>query len=359
MYMTATAYPTLRASLAPECVEWSDEQIEALIAELYGPAVGAEDVESFWRDAGRGFANVGRSVGRFAQQAAPMIGRALPGIAQGAMTGASVGGPFGAIAGAVAGGAGGLLSQSKNRTLRGIGGAIGGATQLASQFLPAGRLGGAVGQLAGVALGAARGGAGGGVRGLAQGALGALGGQGGTLGSLARIGSGLLGGGAGAAARGGAANALMGLLSRPETTRAMTAAALGAAGRSQVMVGAQPVPVQSILSALGSLAGRAASEAEAEQGALPAYYYGADGELAIDPADAEQRTDALLELFALTPSPLAFEHSDDSDESDDAAEAAQADEGPVYSAADRRRDAWLMANEAHWHAEWAQEQRHV
>ncbi|NRF65723.1 hypothetical protein HLB44_01865 [Aquincola sp. S2] len=352
MYMTATAYPTLRAGLAPECIEWSDAQIEALVAELYGPAVGAEDVESFWSDAGKGFLKVGKSVGRFAQQAAP-------GIAQGALTGASVGGPFGAIAGAVAGGAGGILSRSKNKTLRGIGGAIGGATQLASQFLPAGRLGGAVGQLAGVALGAARGGARGGLGGLAQGALGALGGLGGqrgTLGALARAGGSLLGSGAG---RGGAANALMGLLSRPETTRALTAAALGPAGRSQVSVGGHAVPVQSILSALGGLAGRAAGEAEAEHAGMPAYFYGADGELAIDPADAEQRTDALLELFAATPVPWPIEHHRHTDETDESDEHDEAVDESVYSAEDLRRDAWLLANEAQWQAEWAEEYRHA
>jgi hypothetical protein len=344
MYMTATEFPHLRAALAPEYTEWSDEQIDALVAELYGAEVSAEDVESFWSDVGRGFQNVGRSVGRFAQQAAPVVGRALPAIAQGAITGAGVGGPIGAIVGAAAGGAGGVLSQSRNPTLRGIGGAVGGATQLVSQFTPAGRLGGAVGQMAKLALGGGRGAAGG----IAQGALSALGHQGGALGTVGRIAGGLvpqiagaLGGAAGGRGGGGAANALLGLLSRPETTRALAAAGLGAAGRSTVMVGGQAVPVQSILSALGGLAGRAAGEAETATAALPAYYYGADGELAIDPADAEQRTDALLELFAVTPVPLVFEtaESDESFEHDEA----------TYTAADARRDAWLMANEAEWH----------
>lgn len=339
------SYPVLRASLAPEYSELSDEQLDALVAEMYGPGVSAEDIESFWRDVGKGFKRVGKTVGR-----------ALPSIAQGAMTGASVGGPWGALAGAVAGGAGGILSQSRNKTLRGIGGAIGSAGKLAGNFTGGGALRGLAGSVLGGAAGR------GGLGRLAGGALGALQGRGGAGGALGQLAGGLapqlanaLGG------RGGSAGALLGMLSRPETVRALSAAALGPAGRSQLPIGGQAVPVQSILGALGNLAGRAASEAEA-YGDHPAYFYRADGELAIDPADAEQRTLALLELYAETTSPYeseAFEsdesdesyESDESDESSDYDEALYTDEDAVY-------DEWLLANESAW-SEYEEEESHA
>jgi len=360
MYATSTAYPRLRESLGADYLELSDEQIDLLVAEIYGPGVTAEDVESFWNDVGRGFQKVAKGVGTFARQAAPVVGRALPGIAQGALTGASVGGPFGAIAGAVAGGAGGVLAQSRNPTLRGIGGAIGSAGQLASTFTG----GGALGSLANVALGALGrgGGPAGAVGQIAGGALGALqrGGPAGALGSLggAALGAlqqrpgavGAIGRAAGAIApqfatalggRGVSANALLGLLSRPETVRALSAAAMGPYGRQNVMIGTQPVPVQSIMNALGSLAGRAAAEAEAEAEDLPAYFYGADGELAIDPANSDERVDALLELYATTPPPRASTRF--------AIEAIADESGePEYTAEDALYDEWLIATESDW-----------
>lgn len=324
-----TAYPTLRASLAPEYVELSDEQLDYLVAELYGEGVSAEDIEKFWRDVGRGFKQVGKTVGR-----------ALPSIAQGAMTGASVGGPWGALAGAVAGGAGGILKQSRNRTLRGIGGAIGSVGQLAGNFTGGGALRGVAGSL----LGGGRGGAGGALGGLAGTALGTLRGRRGAGGAIGQLAGGLapqiaqaLGG------RGGSAGALLGMLSRPETVRALSAAALGPAGRGQMSIGGQAVPVQSILGAVGNLAGRAASEAEAASEHHPGYFYGADGELAIDPADAEQRTLALLELYAETASPYEMEDFEAAEaeaeaETDETDEAEYSDEDAVY-------DEWLLANE--------------
>jgi hypothetical protein len=298
-------YPNLRRALDSRYNDLTDEELDTLVAQIYGP-VSAQDVEGLFDDIGRGLSNVGRAVGHFAQQAAPVIGRALPSIAQGALTGAKFGGPWGALAGAVAGGAGGILSQSSDPTLRGIGGAIGGVTQLASNFTG----GGALGNLTNVALGGLGGGGGkGGIGGalgqVAQfapqiaGAFGASPGVQGALGQAAQLApqlAGVLGG------RGGnSANALLGLLARPETTQALTSAAMGAFGRSNVMVGNQPVSVQSILGALGNLAGRAAGEAaSAESATLPEYFYGANGELVVDAADEMSRTDALLTVMALT-----------------------------------------------------------
>jgi hypothetical protein len=351
MYVTQTAYPRLRASLAPDYAELSDEQLDAIVAEVYGRAVTAEDVESFWSDIGRGFQNVANGLGQFAQQAAPVVSRALPSIAQGALTGASVGGPWGALAGALAGGAGSVLSQQRDPTLRGIGGAIGGVTQLAANFTG----GGALSNLARVGLGALGGTGrdGGGLGNLAGAALGALQQRGGAAGVLGQVASAAAPQLAGALpGQGASANALMGLLSRPETVRALLSAAMGQFGRTAVPIGGQSVPVQSVMSAIGSLAGRAAREAEAAGTgeSLPAYYYSADGELAIDPADADERADALLELYAnSTPAGLRLREAADDEASDQ----------PEYTDEDAFYDEWLMTTEGDWSEYDDEEQIHA
>jgi hypothetical protein len=295
MTIPGTAFPNLRRSLAAEYNELSDQELDALVAEIYGPGVTAEDVEGLFDDIGRGLQSAAGAVGHFVQQAAPVVGKALPSIAQGALTGASVGGPIGAIVGAAAGGAGGILSQSKDPTLRGIGGAIGGVSQLASTFTG----GGALSNLAKVGGGALSGGGGASL----TGALGSLAGVPGPLGKIAGAISQAapIAAQIGSLARGGSANALIGMLTRPETLQALSSAAMGQFGKPNVMVGNQPVGVQSILKALGNLSERAASEAvtiPAES--LPPYFYGESGELVVDPADSDQRTDALLALLALT-----------------------------------------------------------
>jgi hypothetical protein len=308
-----TSFPVLRSCLAAEFSDLNDEQLDAVVAEIFGAEATAEDIESFWSDLGRGLSQAGKSVAT-----------ALPSIAQGAATGAGFGGPIGALVGAVAGGAGGILSQSRNKTLRGIGSAVGGIGQVASTIR-----GGGIGNLANIALG-----------GLAKAAPGGAGGPLGALaGGLARAIPG---------AAGGSANALMGLLSRPETMQAMMSSTLGAAGRSRVMVGNQPVGVQSIMSAIGNLAGRAASEAAADTSeGLPEFFLGAEGEPEIDPADADQRTDALLALFALTlPRLLAGQRdkeNDESDESDDRENGEWDEAFPEYTDADAENDEWILA----------------
>src|SRR5262245_44301497 len=115
-----TDYPILRESLAPQFAELSDEQIDALVEQVYGAGITAEDLEGFFDDVKKGLGNVGQAVGNFAQKAAPVVQRALPAVAQGAMAGSALG-PWGMLAGAVAGGAGSALSQSRNPALRGIG----------------------------------------------------------------------------------------------------------------------------------------------------------------------------------------------------------------------------------------------
>jgi hypothetical protein len=372
-----TDLPNVRDHLAPEFAELSDEQIDALVEHVYGEGIGAEDLEGFFDNLKRGFGNIGGAVGKFAQQAAPALQNALPGMAQGAMAGSALG-PWGMLAGAITGGAGSVLSQSKDPTLRGIGRGLGTATQLASSIRGGGGAAGGVGKLlqGGLSqLGGGRGRRGGGAAGgdignLLQGGLsqlaggrgrrggGAAGGDIGNLlqGGLSQLAGGarswrggaapagdignliqsglsqLAGGGLGNVANllqggqpqpgggapapgtpapppgipapppGASANALLGLLGRPEVRQALGAAAMGGLGRQDVQIGSTQVSVQSILSALGNLAGRAADDMPGgdDDEPLPEYFYDANGELAIDPAESHSRADRLLYLMAAT-----------------------------------------------------------
>ena len=265
----ADDFPLLRNSLASQYAGADPAQLDAIVRQIYGEDASAEDVESFFGDLGHGLSHAAGAVGHFAQTAAPMVAKALPSMAQGAMSGASVAGPWGALAGAVAGGASGILSQSSNRTARQIGGGIGTISNLVST-----------------------------VRG---------GGAGGALGALGSLAGGLGGKGANplaGLAGGGGANGLMALLSRPEALQALQAGALGVFGRPTVPVGSQPVPVHLLLNALGTLAQRSAHEAAEASGAdetLPWHFSEAGEAFGLDTDDAEGRTDTLLTLLALSP----------------------------------------------------------
>lgn len=274
-----TDYPLLRASLAPEYAQLPPDRLNDLVRSIYGPNATAEDVEGLFDDIGNGLKHAAGAVGNFAQRAAPMVARALPNVASGAAGGAAFG-PWGALVGAGAGLASGLLSQSGNRTARSIGGAIHNVGGLVST-VRGGGANGALGSLASVASGA----------------------LGNTRGGRAAL-SGLQaarGGGAG----GGAANMLAGLLSRPELTQSLLASLMGGAGRQNLSVGGQQVPVSQMLSALSNVAGRAAHEAAEAEGSAettPEYASLSAEAFGIDPEDSEGRTDALLTLLALTPS---------------------------------------------------------
>ena len=341
-----TNYPTLRENIAPQFSELSDEQIDALVEQVYGEGITGEDLEGFFDDVKRGLGSVTGAVGNFAQKAAPFVQKALPGMAQGAMAGSALG-PWGALAGAIAGGAGSALAQSKNKTLSGIGRGLGTATQLASSVRGGGAAGG-VGKLVqgGLSQLGRRGGALGGVANLATGALSQLGGRGGAGGALGNIanvamgGLSQLAGGKGAPA-GANANALLGMLARPEVGQALMSAAMGGLGRQSVQIGGNQVGVQSILGALGNLAGRAAGEMqESYSEGLPEYFYDQDGELAIDPAESHQRTDRLLTLMAVTAPIWAVPRSPQvvvvRDREDESAE-------PEYTEADAEADEALWA----------------
>lgn len=273
-----TDYPLLRASLAPQYANLPPRQLDELVRRIYGPQASAEDVEGLFDDIGRGLQSAARGVGQFAQRAAPMVVKALPAVATGAASGAAFG-PWGALIGAGAGLAGGLLSQSSNKTARGIGGAIHTTGNLVSTVRGGGATG-ALGSLSSVASGALGGTAAG------QQALGGM-----------RAGR--------SGASGGAANMLAGLLARPELAQSLLASLMGSSGRQNIPVGNQQVPVSQMLAALSNVAGRAAHEAaEYDESAedTPEYAEAAAEALGIDPEDAEGRTDALLTLLALTPS---------------------------------------------------------
>jgi hypothetical protein len=264
----------LRSSLAQEYASESDEQLENIVQTIYGPGVTPEDVESFFNDIGHGLKKAAGAVSHFG-------GQALPGVIQGATAGSALG-PYGMLAGAIAGGAGSILSHSTNPTARAIGGGIGTATGLVSAVRGGGAGGaaGALGSIAGLASGGSRPPAGN---------------------PFAAIAGGMSGGGTG-----GSANALLSLLSRPEMLRAFMASAMGQYGQSQVDVGGQQVPVQALLSTLGTVAQRAAHEAaeldESLATSVPGYVSMAGEALGLDVDDAESRSDALLALLALTPS---------------------------------------------------------
>jgi hypothetical protein len=272
-----TDYPLLRASLAPQYANLPAPRLNELVRSIYGPQTGAEDVEGLFDDIGRGLKNAARGVGQFAQRAAPVVMRALPSVASGAASGAAFG-PWGALIGAGAGLAGGLLSQSSNPTARQAGGVIQGAGSLVSSVRGGGAAG-AAGSLASIASGA-------------------LGGT--PAGQMALNGMQAARGGGG-----GAANMLAGLLSRPELAQSLFSSLLGGAGRQNVSIGGQQVPVSQMLSALSNVAGRAAHEAAEAEGAgedTPEYAELAAEAFGIDPEDSESRADALLTLLALTPS---------------------------------------------------------
>jgi hypothetical protein len=273
-----TDYPLLRASLAPQYAQLPPDRLNDLVRSIYGPNATAEDVEGLFDDIGSGLKHAAGAVGHFAQKAAPMVARSLPNVASWAASGAAFG-PWGALIGAGAGLASGLLSQSGNRTARNIGGAIHNVGGLVST-VRGGGANGALGSLASVA----------------SGALGT------TRGGQAVL-SGIQS--ARGAAPGGAANMLAGLLARPELSQSLMSSLMGGAGRQNLSIGGQQVPVSQMLSALSNIAGRAAHEAAEAEGTAedtPEYASLTAEAFGIDPEDSEGRTDALLTLLALTPS---------------------------------------------------------
>jgi hypothetical protein len=94
-------YPRLSGALAPEYRALPRDQVEQVVRGVFGEGTELEDVEGFFDDVGKALSNV-------ASQAAPVVGKALPGALSGALAGAPLGLP-GIIGGALLGGVGGAL----------------------------------------------------------------------------------------------------------------------------------------------------------------------------------------------------------------------------------------------------------
>lgn len=124
------AYPAVGRALAPEYRALPREDVEALLEASFGEGFGLDEAEGFFDD-------IGRTLGKVARVAAPVVQRILPGVASGAAGGAALG-PFGALGGALLGGLTGALgSQGPARA----------AAPGPASVPAAARPGGAVGQL--------------------------------------------------------------------------------------------------------------------------------------------------------------------------------------------------------------------
>lgn len=300
------------------------EQIDSSFGEGFAESLD-QDLEFSLGSIGRSLSSAARDVGRFAQQAAPVVGNIGGGIVQGAMAGSSAGLP-GIIAGGLVGGAGAGLSKYGSGAARSVGNVLSGVTQTVGQFTPMGRAGAAIGSTV-QGLGNIAGSAGNPqqMAGHLAGTLGNLagsfgGGAGRGLGGL----TGMVGGG-----RGGAMQQLGGLLSspqlaglagslfggtgpagqmssflqRPETQQALAAQRLGGFGRSSIPVGPQqtPVPTSVFAQLLGHLAqqmpaGRQDGEGMSDAESL-LFMQAGDGEFFGDPVDPAARAARLWDML--------------------------------------------------------------
>lgn len=99
-----------------------------------------------------------------------------------------------------------------------------------------------------------------------------------------------------------AATQLLRTLSRPEVSQSLRSLAMGGAGRRNVNVGGQSVPIGAITNLLGQLLERVQAEMHGfsvgETSGTPAYLLDDAGEYVVDPTDPAQRADRVLELFA-------------------------------------------------------------
>lgn len=98
-----------------------------------------------------------------------------------------------------------------------------------------------------------------------------------------------------------AAARLLRAINRPEVTRALSALALGGAGRGSVRVGGANVPVSAIANALRGLLEQVQEEHHAaglgRSSASPTYLLDSDGEFAVDPTDDNARAERVLQLL--------------------------------------------------------------
>lgn len=234
-------YPHLREALDDRFASLPPEEIEQLVAEVFGPRVEAEDVENVFASIGRALGGLGSTIGNVVSQAAPYVARALPGAATGAATGAALG-PLGALGGALIGGLGSLLG--------GPGGAPAGPAPPAAAPAPAPARP-AVSPVAAITSGPA-------------------------------------------------AGQLLSAIARPETLQALMAMLMGQAGRPTVPVGPQgtPVGLGAFTNLLGVLANQASAElrtlvGDSDEG-VPRYLM---EHAELDPAVPEHQAAALYTLF--------------------------------------------------------------
>lgn len=97
-YLNETDYPATRRVMGPERDELNDEELESMLEGMF-PNSQPGYIEDFMQ-----------TLQQFGRQAAPIVQKAAPGMAQGAIQGGMVAGPWGALAGALAGGATSLMS---------------------------------------------------------------------------------------------------------------------------------------------------------------------------------------------------------------------------------------------------------
>jgi hypothetical protein len=115
-----------------------------------------------------------------------------------------------------------------------------------------------------------------------------------------------------------AAAQLLGVLNRPEILQSLMAMIMGPAGRPNVPVGGNPVPVGAFANLIGNLANQAAAEYNAtavhEGESIPTYLLNESGDFLVDPAVPEERAAVLLSM--LQQAAVETDESDESDESD-------------------------------------------
>ncbi|MBI4902280.1 MAG: hypothetical protein HY820_01510 [Acidobacteria bacterium] len=199
--------------------------------------------------------NFFRTLSRAGRSVGRVAKTALPGMIQGATTGAALG-PWGALAGGLAGGAMSIASGAGRRPAGGMGG---------------GRRGGG--------------------RGLPN-----------RAGSIQHL------------ASSPAAGQLLQTINRPEVMQALSALAMGGAGRRNINAGGVSVPTGAITTALRHLLEQVEDEMHewtAGEPGSPMYLMGGDGEFAVDPTDEQARAERVIELLARS------EAYEDESESDD------------------------------------------
>lgn len=232
------------------------------LAELDDESLGLALIDAYGEEGAQElvefFGQFGRAVSRFARAAAPVIQRRLPGVIQGATAGATMGGPYGALLGGLLGGLRAPPSRSpRPRPPRAAPAPAPPAAPGASPGTP---------------------------------------GPGTPTGSAS-------------------AGQLLALLQRPEIMQALLAMLMGQAGRRQVRLGRESVPVNAVTSAIAELATRATEEHNASlhrMDATPSYLLDDSGAPLCDAASPGERAGVLVDL-AWRATEADLDASDDAD----------------------------------------------